>query len=207
MRSRIVFACFVISGAVVGVPVAASAAGRYASVESSEDGTQLTLLRNDGRRLVAPQAESIDDGDGPTHQAGFDRPAISADGSAVGWLAMYRSAFVSYAIPRKLVVLDRHGHRHEFQDYRAIFEWCFPDRDGRRVTTRDAALHGTTSDHFVLWRVSDGARLAEYEVPPEYFQESDGSDPGLVLNRRDILAAIRNMPAWARCAAEKASFT
>lgn len=98
-------------------------------------------------------------------------------------------------------MMDRHGRRHEFQGDRAIFEWCFPDHDAGRVVTRDAALHGLTSEHFTLWRVSNGALLAEYEVPPERFQEPGGSDSADVLNRREILTAIRNMPTWARCAA------
>ena len=60
-----------------------------------DQGGQLRIVTKD-RREIVPQKEP--------NQVAFEKPAISPDGRAVGWLALYPNCCTSYPIPLKLMI-------------------------------------------------------------------------------------------------------
>src|SRR5262245_16461538 len=89
----IVRAVFFLCAIVVAVASPSFAADRYVRA-SIDEGGALRILTSDGRTVV-PSKEP--------EQVGFDKVAISPDGSAVGWLALFPNCCTSYPIPLKLV--------------------------------------------------------------------------------------------------------
>lgn len=177
---------------------AASGGDRYVSAALSDSGERLTIATAGGRRFEAPRAGALGEGREAVPQRGYDRPAVSANGAAVGWLALYPNCCTSYPVPLTLVVLDAAGRTHAISGAQSIFEWCFADDKGRRVAIRQAALHGASQERFELRQVSDGARVAEYVIPPQRF----AADADAVAPAEDEYEqALARLPRWARCAA------
>jgi len=74
---------------------ASAAVETYGKAEVDPGGGQLRIVTTYGREIVPPKDRE---------QAGFEKPAISGDRTAVGWLALYPNCWTSYPIPLKLVV-------------------------------------------------------------------------------------------------------
>src|ERR1017187_1687733 len=79
--------------ALLASPVIA-AVETYQTAVIGEDG-QLRIVTADHREIV-PKKE--------LDQVGFEKPAISEDHQAVGWIAMYGNCCTSYPLPVKLFI-------------------------------------------------------------------------------------------------------
>lgn len=107
---------------------------------------QVHIVTSIGREIRPPR-----EGD----QVASDRVAISPDGLAVGWLALYRNCCTTYPIPLKLVIL-RAGKRRTIKgNGLPVWEWKFSE-DSRFVVIRQAPVHGDAPQHYELRDVGSG---------------------------------------------------
>ena len=97
-------------------------------------------------------------------QVGFDKPAISKDGRAVGWVALYPNCCTSYSIPLKLVVLSNGRARTFTGSGLPVWEWSFRS-GGKRVAFGQETVHGGLGIHYEMRDVATGRLIAEYSPP------------------------------------------
>src|SRR5574342_341438 len=101
--------------AILAVTAVLAAEEQYRRAEILQDG-QLHIVTADGREII-PQMRH--------EQVGFDKVAISEDGHAVGWLALYDNCCTSYPIPHELVIFVN-GQAREFTGHDLpIWRWVF----------------------------------------------------------------------------------
>ncbi|AMO24940.1 hypothetical protein GCM10027034_06590 [Ramlibacter solisilvae] len=166
-----------LAATILALPLLALA-GQFQGVQLSEDGTSLRIATSDGQQFEAPKYSD---------QVGFAKPRISADGSRVGWLALYPNCCTSYPIPLALVVLDQSRRLQSFDGIGiSVFAWCFVP-DSSSVAYGQGVLHGSDARHFEWRNISDGRLLGAY-----------GSARG---DARDIQAR-KGVPSWVRCVPE-----
>jgi hypothetical protein len=135
----------------VAVASLCAAVDRYVGASVDETG-QLRILTSDGRALVlAKEAE----------QVGFDRIAISQDGHAVGWVALYPNCCTSYPIPMRLVIYSA-GERRVFTgNGLPVWQWDFIAA-GEQVAFEQETVHGSLGTHYELRDVATGRLIAEF---------------------------------------------
>jgi hypothetical protein len=149
-----------------------AAAERYVRASVNHAGS-LEIVASDGRTIVIPKREE---------EIGFDKVAISPDGSAVGWVGRRENCCTSYPIPTRLEVY-RAGERLTFAgNDLPVFTWKFVD-GGRRVAFHQETVHGGHGVHFEIRDLTSGALIAMWE--PEY-----GPDNRVRPNQKP--------PAWVR---------
>lgn len=166
------------------------AGGHEPSSVISADGLRLTAGFGDGR-VRTLDVEPAHDADA-AHQVGFAQAKMSLEADAAGALQMYPNCCTSYPVSLSLVVFKARGRIHRIDgDGLAVSGWCFRD-GGQDVALRTSVLHGTTAERFLLRRVSDGRLLADYAYP--------GTDPDDPASEAAYDAAVRDAPAWVRCA-------
>ena len=136
-------------------PLSASASEIYVGVSIDAQG-QLHIATAD-RRDVTP-ARAVD-------QVGFDKPAISADGTTVGWLALYPNCCTSYPIPLALVIYRDGKVRHTFGERFPVWNWRF-EANGKQVAFAQETVHGHLGVHFELRDVDTGQLIAAHDGDP-----------------------------------------
>ena len=95
-------------------------------------------------------------------QVGFDQAAISADGRAAGWLALFPNATTSYPVPLELVVLVN-GKQRTFRGAGLpVARWAFAP-DGRSVRFRQETVHGSQGIHYEERDLATGKLMSAYE--------------------------------------------
>lgn len=152
----------------------AFAADRYVRATVDASG-QLQILTADGKTVVPPKDHE---------QVAFKDPQISADGSAVGWLAEY--SYGTDPIPLRLVVDSGAGALTFTGNDLPIWRWGF-QAGGRQVAIHQETLHHGLGIHYELRDVVTGRLVAEYQPeldrdtqqplpkqnPPEWVLELD----------------------------------
>jgi hypothetical protein len=134
--------------------VPAVATGRYVEATVDEAG-QLRIVTAGGQ-IIEPKKEP--------QQVGFDKPLISPDGRAVGWLAEYPNCCTSYPIPLKLMILANGRVRTYTGSGLPLWHWRF-EAGGRQFSFRQETVHGGLGVHYELRDVSTGRLVAEYDPP------------------------------------------
>jgi len=117
---------------------------------------QLRILTKD-RREIVPKKEP--------EQVAFEKPAISPDGRAVGWLALYPNCCTSYPIPLKLVVYASGKLRTFTGIGLPIWRWCF-QVGGKQVAFEQETVHGGIGVHYELRDVKTCRLIAKYDPDP-----------------------------------------
>jgi hypothetical protein len=134
---------------------------------SIDQAGRLRIVTRNGREIV-PRKDA--------EQVGFEKPAISQDGGAVGWLALYPNCCTSYPIPLKLMVLSNGRVRSFTGDGLPVWQWSFQS-SGKRVAFRQETVHGGLGTHYELRDVATGRLITKY---------SPDNQP----------LAIQNVPTW-----------
>lgn len=138
----------------------AAAAGARADTFSApvlgEDRGSLSYAA-DGRRAPARRVVKA--------QAGFDQPAVSSGGEAIGWLALTPNCCTSYPLPTHLVVRTRAGYR-VFAEAPPIWRWAFGPEAGQVVYVTDFP-HGHAHATYKLRSLKDGRTLKTYTCTTE----------------------------------------
>lgn len=156
-------------------------AASFKTFHISADQKHLVITRTDGSRVEAPLLPK---------QVEFASAGISADGSYVGWLALYPN--ISYPVPVYLVVMDSAGHVQKFKSEALIFEWCFLP-DSKSVAYMYSSLHFTDYEGFEWRSLYDKHLLGKYEYP----DDSQGKPGQQAINARE--KAVKNAPEWVKC--------
>jgi len=162
-------ACGLAAG-LLGFSGAGTETYRRADIDSL---AQLQIVTSANRRIVPAKLSG---------QVGFEQAAISANGRAVGWLALFPNATTSYPIPLALVVLEN-GRRREFRgEGLPIRQWAFSP-DGKQVRFRQETVHGGLGIHYEQRDVATGRLVAQFDpaagrTPPAWAQELDASSAG-----------------------------
>jgi len=136
-------------------PLSLAAGELYVQATIDREG-QLHLVTAD-RRQITPAKER--------DQVGFDRPAISADQTTVGWLALYPNCCTSYPIPLALVIFRDGKVMHTFGERFPVWRWRFA-ADSKRVAFAQETVHGHRGVHFELRDVESGRLIAAHDGDP-----------------------------------------
>jgi hypothetical protein len=143
--------CFVFLALLLGVlPCLAADVYTNASVDQSGN---LRISTNNGRSIIVPKEHD---------QEGFVQIAISANGSAVGWVALYPNCCTSYPIPFKLIVYANGKTRTFTGTGLPIWTWAF-EADGKRVAFEEETVHGGFGVHYELHDVANGRLISQYD--------------------------------------------
>jgi hypothetical protein len=149
--------------AILAVTAVLAVEEKYRQVEILQDG-RLRILTMDGREIIPPKRHD---------QVGFDKVAISEDGDAVGWLALYDNCCTSYPIPHELVILVNGQERDFTGSGLPIWRWGFA-AGGKQVAFEQETVHGGIGIHYELRDVATGQLVAEYSPGPD----NRGEPPG-----------------------------
>jgi hypothetical protein len=130
----------------------ASGAQTYTRADIDSAG-RVHIITSTGREIRPPR----DSG-----QVAADRVAISPDGDAVGWLALYPNCCTSYPVPLKLIIL-RAGKRRTIKgNGLPVWEWKFSE-DSRYVAIRQAPVHGDAPQHYELRDIRSGRLVDTFD--------------------------------------------
>jgi hypothetical protein len=148
----IVRLAFFLCTAIVTVASPCVAADRY--VRAVVDQAGVLRIETSAGRAIVPAKES--------GQVGVDKVAISPDGRAVGWVALFPNCCTSYPIPLKLVVYSD-GKRRAFTGIGLpVWRWHFT-AVGRQIAFEQETVHGGLGVHYELRDVASGRSIAEWE--------------------------------------------
>ena len=149
---------------IVSIAAHASAQERYVSAAIDTDGVLRIVTA--AAIVIVPDAEPEREFVG--RQVGYDDVRISADGHAVGWLALFPNCCTSYPIPLALVVLSNGVKRSYAGVGLPVWRWAF-QADGKRVAFQQETVHGGFGVHYELRDVASGRLVASFqpEVGPD----------------------------------------
>jgi hypothetical protein len=167
--------------------VETSRAAKYASVSIGDDG-RVTLVTGDCQRLAYEETpRSL--GNHPYRTSA--KAAVSTDRSAAAWLAMFREcdSCSDDVLPLEVVIVRDGKTLHVAGAEGApIWYWMFQD-GGRRVAFMEGTRMGDRPDHYELWDVAAGKRLADYK--PKWDQNNLPAGPKPPKWVRDLDVAER----------------
>jgi general stress protein 26 len=126
---------------------------RYLRAEENQQ-NDLVITKTTGERIRVPRTRGANNDE---TQEEFGDIAVSADGSAVGWLAYYPNCCTSYPIPL-LVEIYTGGERKSFSPAIAAWDWCFVD-GADKLAAMSMTVHGPQHQILELWDVRSGAKL------------------------------------------------
>lgn len=145
-------ACLWAVTVLLGVVHAMAASDIY--VETAIDPSGQLHISTKHRKEIVPAKDR--------EQTRFENAQISADGHAVGWLALYPSASTSYPLALKLVVLQDGKPRTYAGNGLIISAWCFW-AEGKQVAFAQETLHGGMSLHYELRDTETGDLADKYD--------------------------------------------
>ena len=148
MRVKVVF---LFCAAILAAASPGLAAERYIKASVDSEGA-LRILTSDGRAIVPPKEPE---------QVGFDDVAISPDGSAVGWVALFPNCCTSYPIPLKLVIYSNGKARTFTGTGLPVWRWHFTG-SSRQVAFAQETVHGGLGVHYELRDIGTGRKVAEW---------------------------------------------
>ena len=148
MRVKVVF---LFCAAILAVASPGLAAERYVKASVDAAGA-LRILTSDGRTIVPPKEPE---------QVGFDNVAISPDGSAVGWVALFPNCCTSYPIPLKLLIYSNGKARAFTGTGLPVWQWRFTG-GGKQVAFEQETVHGGLGVHYELRDIASGRKAAEW---------------------------------------------
>lgn len=152
-RSRLIMLFFSLLST---LPPSVAAGETYREAAIDKAG-QLHLFTADHRDIM-PQKDR--------EQAGFAHPAISDDGTTVGWLALYPNCCTSYPIPMALVIYRNGKVLHRFGEHFPVWRWRF-EAHGTQVAFAQETVHGHLGAHFELRDLASGRLIAAHDGDPE----------------------------------------
>ena len=155
MSWRWIGTCWLVLAWLTIWPLPAPASEIYVSVRIDAQG-QLHIVTANQRDITPARAPD---------QVGFDQPAISADGTTVGWLALYPNCCTSYPIPLALVIYRDGKVRHTFGERFPVWKWRF-EANGTQVAFAQETVHGHLGVHFELRDVESGQLIAAHDGDP-----------------------------------------
>jgi hypothetical protein len=139
-------------------PAVTSAAEQYLNVRIDEAG-HLRLITAEGVEVLPP----LDREDPENVQVGFAKPALSADGTTVGWLALYPNCCTSYPIPLELVLFKNGQVFRRFRgDGLPIWAWRFEASD-QQVAIEQEPTHGGNGVHFEIRDIESGRLIDQHD--------------------------------------------
>ena len=142
----------------VSIAAHASPQERYVSATVDKDGALRIVTAT--AKVIVPDAEPEREFVGK--QVGYDDIQISADGQAVGWVALFPNCCTSYPIPLALVVFSSGVKRSYAGAGLPVWRWAF-QADGKRVAFEQETVHGGLGIHYELRDVESGHLVASYE--------------------------------------------
>ncbi len=140
---------------VVATASLSAAQQRYLRAEEDQQ-HDLVVTTSSGQQIVISKDRKLE-GD---QQVGFRDVAISPDGQAVGWTALFPNCCTSYPIPM-LVEVYRAGTRKTFTPAIAPWHWCFVDGSSR-IAALSTTVHGPQNEIIELWDIESGKRLEDF---------------------------------------------
>lgn len=146
---------------VIVLALAWSVAGaeRYLSAVVDEAGN-LRIVTADGRTVTIQKQQD---------EIGFDKIAVSLDGTAVGWVGMQENCCTSYPIPTRLVVHFAGQSLRFVGNDLPVWNWRFID-GGKRVALHQETVHGGLGEHYEVRDVATGRLVAEWS--PKYGRDN-----------------------------------
>lgn len=129
---------------------------RFVRAEESAQ-HDLVITTSSGQQIVIGKSDQKPDGE---QQVGFKDIAISPDGHAVGWTALFPNCCTSYPVPM-LVEVYRAGKRSTFDPAIAPWHWCFVD-GSEKIAAVSTTVHGPQNEIIELWDVLSGKKLEEF---------------------------------------------
>jgi hypothetical protein len=147
---------FVAFAVFVATASAIAAQERFIRAEENQQ-RDLVITTSSGRQILIGKADQKPDGE---QQVGFSDVAISPDGQAVGWTALYPNCCTSYPIPM-LVEVYSAGKRRTFDPAIAPWHWCFVD-GAEKIAALSTTVHGPQNEILELWEISTGKKLGDF---------------------------------------------
>jgi hypothetical protein len=117
----------------------------------------LVITTSSGQRIVIPKSDQKQDGE---QQVGFKDIAISPDGQAIGWTALFPNCCTSYPVPM-LVEAYSAGKRRTFDPAIAPWHWCFVD-GSQKIAALSTTVHGPQNEIIELWDIASGKKLEDF---------------------------------------------
>jgi len=142
--------------AIVLVTASIAAQQRFARAEENQQ-HDLVITTSSGQRIVIGKSDQKPDGE---QQVGFKDIAISPDGQAVAWTALFPNCCTSYPIPM-LVEVYSAGKRRTFDPAIAPWHWCFVD-GSQKIAALSTTVHGPQNEIIELWDIPTGKKLEDF---------------------------------------------
>lgn len=145
---------------IVGVFTVATAVAeaqqRFVRAEENQQ-RDLVITTASGEQILIGKSDQKQDGE---QQVGFSDVAISPDGRAVGWTALFPNCCTSYPIPM-LVEVYSAGRRRTFDPAIAPWHWCFVD-GAEKIAALSTTVHGPQNEILELWDIPTGKKLEDF---------------------------------------------
>ena len=123
-------------------------------VETVIDPSGQLRITTKRRKEIVPKKEA--------DQVSFERAAISPDGRAVGWLALFPNSIAPEPVPLKLVILANGAQRSFTGSGLPISGWCFW-AGGRQVAFKQGTIRGGMGAHYELHDIVTGELSDKYD--------------------------------------------
>jgi hypothetical protein len=114
------------------------------------------LVDDTGKDMAMPKEKE---------QVSISTPKLSADKQTAGWLIEQENCCTSYPIPTGLA-LYKAGKKRVIGDGLMIYDWCFTG-GGAQAALSSGTVHGMTERHLLLYDVSSGRLLQEWNGAPD----------------------------------------
>jgi len=135
---------------------AVAEAQRFVRAEENPQ-RDLVITTSSGQQILIGRSDQKPDGE---QQVGFSDIAISPDGQAVGWTALFPNCCTSYPIPM-LVEVYNAGRRRTFDPAIAPWHWCFVD-GVEKIAALSTTVHGPQNEIIELWDIPTGKKLEDF---------------------------------------------
>jgi hypothetical protein len=134
----------------------AEAQQRFVRAEENQQ-RDLVITTASGQQFLIGKSDQKPAGE---QQVGFTDIAISPDGQAVGWTALFPNCCTSYPIPM-LVEVYSAGRRRTFDPAIAPWHWCFVDGVDK-IAALSTTVHGLQNEIIELWDIPTGKKLEDF---------------------------------------------
>jgi hypothetical protein len=146
------------SGAWMVLASQVTTAAQERFVRAEENGQHdLVITTSSGQPIVIGKSDKKRDGE---QQVGFKDVAISPDGQAVAWTALFPNCCTSYPVPM-LVEVYTNGRRTAFDPAIAPWHWCFVD-GSTQIAALSTTVHGPQNEILELWDIPSGKKLEDF---------------------------------------------